>query len=186
MRFSKDTVDQFFSHGVHLPSRTLYVGDSETSEISPQTSATFVKGLHLLQAVSKDSVRVLLQTIGGCSVSGMAIYDAIAQCECHVSIEVLGGAMSMGAVILQAADERLMHRNATFMLHDGQMGMQANCRDVENWAAWSRESRKRMYEIFAKRTERKPAYWARKCESDCIMDAQQALDEHLIDRIIGS
>lgn len=186
MRINKDTIDQFFDSDLHLPSRTLYIGDTvDAGAVDAIIASRVIKALHLLEMQNSNAVKVLLNSMGGCVHNGFAIYDALHDFKCHVTIEVLGSAMSMGSIILQAADERLMHKNATIMLHEYSVDMAHKSRDFENWADWLKIQRRKMHELFAAKTGRTPAYWAKRCGNDFILSAEQALEERLIDRIIG-
>lgn len=188
MKFSQDSIDTFFEYSVHIPTRTLYIGDqseTENAEVDYKTAAYAIKALHLLDAISHEEIRILVNTLGGCVYSAAGIFDAIKACKSHVTAEAIGACMSSGAVILQAADHRVIHPSATFMLHDGVIAMADHARDVETWANWSKQQRRRMYEILASRTDRKWTYWARKCGNDVVLDAETALSEKLVDQIAG-
>jgi ATP-dependent Clp protease protease subunit len=185
-RVNYDAVESFFDYGVHIPSRTIYVSDSEGSAIDHAQASRVAKALHLLQWINpNEAITVYITTVGGDVHAGMAIYDAMHHCSCHITGIVLGAAMSMGAVILEACDERRMHANGSLMLHDGTMAMDDHARTFENWAGWCKQSRQQMYNIFAKRTGRTSSYWEKRCGYDMILTAQQALKERLIDSIIG-
>lgn len=111
----RDDVDKFFDHSIHIPSRTLYMGPETDAEMAER----FVKGMHLLEGISKEvGITVIMNNLGGDAYDGLAAYDAIATSKCHVTILVYGSAMSMGSWILQAADERVMTPNATLMIHN--------------------------------------------------------------------
>jgi ATP-dependent Clp protease, protease subunit len=185
MKLTRESIDRFYDYDLHVESRTIYIGDTGESGVDPDMAAKTIKAFHVLQTANKEPIRVLMNTCGGSITDGMAIYDAIHGCACHVTIEVLGAAMSMGAIILQAADERVIHPSATIMLHDGTMGSEGEAKTFESWAEFSKASRKQMYHIFASRTERTTRYWEKKCASDYILDAKKALSEKLVDRIVG-
>jgi ATP-dependent Clp protease protease subunit len=91
----------------------------------------------------------------------------------------------MGAVILQAADERIMHSNSIMMLHDGSTALEGSARDVENWSEYLKRQRQLSYKILASRTKHTAKYWERKCATDYILTAEKALAEGLIDKICG-
>src|SRR5271166_6582243 len=114
-RIVKDDVDRFHDYSIHIPSRTIFMGtenlsetDFEESGVDTSMAERQIKNLHLLDSISKDEITILMNNIGGDVIHGMAIYDAIRSCQSHITIKVLGHAMSMGSIILQAADERLM------------------------------------------------------------------------------
>lgn len=112
----RDDVDKFFDYSIHIPSRTLYMGD----KVDEEMAELFLKGMTLLQSQSTDAIHVVMNNIGGDEYHGLGIYDAIATSKCHVTITAYGHAMSMGSWILQAADERVLAPNCTVMMHYGQ------------------------------------------------------------------
>lgn len=187
-RVARESIDRFYDYNLHLETRTIYLGDeSEEKTVGPGMAGEFVKAMHLLHASNKEApIKVLMNTIGGCAYNGMAIYDAIKTSTAHVSVEVVGSAMSMGALILQAADERIMCPNAVLMLHDGSESIDASVRTFENWAEFSKMTRRQWYRILADRTGKKIQYWEKHCNNDYILDAKQSLAEGLIDRIAGN
>lgn len=174
-----------FDNGVHIESRTIYLGDEQSGEIDAVVAAKFIKALHCLTNKNPRTVNVILNTGGGCYFNGMAIYDAIKHCHAEVVIYVLGQAMSMGSIILQAADTRVMYPNATLMLHDGQVNMSSDHKTFSNWAKYYESSRKKVYELFSERSGVSVAKLKRKCEGDFILTAEEAKDLNLIDTIYG-
>jgi ATP-dependent Clp protease protease subunit len=179
MRLTKDNIDRFFDYDIHLESRTIYLG----SEIDEGTTERVIKALHLLGRTNRNKLSVLLNSPGGCLYNGLAIYDAIKACSCPVIIEVLGHAMSMGSIILQAATQRVVHRNATIMIHDGTDYFEGKPRDLESWATHGKNMRRKIYEIYAERSGKPSKYWEDKCAHDFILSAEQAVQEKLADAI---
>lgn len=188
MRIARDSIDHFFDYDFHLETRTIVIGDKEQSErgVGPDMADRVIKALHLLVAAGPEKpIHIILNSGGGDWIAGMAIYDAIAACPCHVSITVCGSAMSMGSIILQAADERLIHPNSTVMVHDGGDCFEGHARNFEAWAGFSKKIRIRMYEIYAERSGKDPKYWEKRCVVDNIMTADEAVEEGLADKVIG-
>jgi len=184
----KESIDRFFDYDLHLETRTIYIGDGEDgSGVGPKMAEKVVKAFTIFNMTPDKPVTVLLNTKGGDVFDGYAIYDAIKDSPCHVTIEVIGAAMSMGSIILQAADLRVVHPNATIMIHDGKDSMdQVHIRDLEKWAEYYKKiDRPRMYQLFADRTGKPFSYWEKKSANDYIMTAQQALDEGFVDKIKG-
>jgi ATP-dependent Clp protease protease subunit len=179
MHLTKANIDRFFDYDIHLESRTIYLG----SEIDEGTTERVIKGLHLLGRISHNKLSVLLNSPGGCLYNGLAIFDAIKACSCPVAIEVLGHAMSMGSIILQAATQRIVHKNATIMIHDGTEYFEGKPRDLESWANHGKNMRGKIYEIYAERSGKSPKYWEDKCTHDFILSAEQAVKEKLADTI---
>lgn len=186
MRLVRESVDRFYDYDLHVETRTIYLGDATEDEgVGPQMAAKLIKAMHILQSTGSGDIRILMNSFGGCWYSGMAIFDSIGASPCHITIEVLGPAMSMGAVILQAADERVIHPNATLMLHDGYTSATGTPKSFESWGDESKRLRRRMYEIFASRTAKSARYWEKVCTHDYFFDARKALAAGLVDRIHG-
>jgi len=95
----------------------------------------FIKGIHVLEQASPEkSITIMMNNPGGDWYHGMAIYDAITSSTCPVTIRVYGQAMSMGSIILQAADYRVMMPNSRFMIHYGYSGFSSHTKTSERWA----------------------------------------------------
>lgn len=187
MRIVKESVDRFFDYDLHIETRTLLIADQGEDGVDSGMSSRVIKALHLFQNASVEKpITVILNSFGGCWFNGMAIYDAIAACPCPVTAVVYGAAMSMGSIILQAADTRVIHPNATMMIHDGyETRVDDTPATFENWAAYSRFSRQRMYQIYAARSGKPVAFWRKKCAADSILTAQEAKKIGLVDKVYG-
>ena len=183
MSVKKENIDRFFDYDVLLDSRTILIADSSDDGVDNAMANRFLKAMVILEQSNKNPIRVILKSLGGCIYNGAAMFDSIKNSPCHVTIEVYGCAMSMGAVILQAADERIMQPSALLMLHDGTFGMTDAPRTFENWAAVSKKQRQQMYKIFADRSGRTIRFWEKACANDFILDAGEALKYGLIDKI---
>lgn len=172
-----DAIECFFSNGLWMPGRLIRLSDT----VDKESATRFHDGLDVL-ASSPDPIFIRLNSPGGSVVDGMAIFDAVSNLSNHVTITVFGEAQSMGAIILQAADLRLMSPNATLMLHDGTAtANDAHVRDFQRFSEWNTAIREKWHEIFAARTSKTKAYWRRKLAHDCYYTADQALKEGLID-----
>lgn len=91
-------------------------------EIDDDTAHRSVVALNVMDA-SPGDITMLLHTCGGHVESGWAIFDAIRACKNPVTIVGYGAVMSMGAIIMQAADLRLMAPRARMMFHTGSVSM---------------------------------------------------------------
>lgn len=193
-RYSKDSLDRFFDYDIHVESRTIYFGsldsdlEGQESGVDSSLANRVIKGILLLQHISKEKIKIIMNTPGGDWYHGIAIYDAIMSCPCPVRIEVIGHAMSMGSIILQAADERILYPNSTIMIHDGHEGDKGGGLSPKSFQSWAKESKrncKTMYQIYANRSKNKDVkYWERKCSNDYILSPRQAIIEGLADDIL--
>lgn len=142
-RKTPDEIDNFFEHGIDVGNRTIYMGSASYEDTGGETGVDFfmaekfIKALHLLDAMAPTNdkpITIIMNNPGGDWYHGMAIYDAIKQCSNHVVIKMFGYAMSMGSIIPQAGDERVMAPNSRFMIHYGYDGYIGHSKISSKWA----------------------------------------------------
>jgi len=195
-RLNRDDIDRWHDYNLHLPSRTIYIG-SEATAILPDVdesgtdalmSERAVKNLFILNSISQDPIKIIMNNPGGDWYHGMAIYDAIKQSKAMITMEVSGNASSMGSIILQAADERVMHPHAVMLLHYGSLATDGHVKDVYRTTDEYKRYDAIMEDIYLEQIKRKHPKYTRKqlqdkIRHDCYLSAQEALDLGLIDRV---
>jgi len=159
-KFKKDDVDQFMDNHIYLPTRTIYMGSMGSSDdhgehgTDYKMAETVIKTLHILDNQDSPSLKgekpinIIMNNIGGDVYHGMAIFDAVSNCKNHITIRVYGYAMSMGSIILQAADNRIMTKNSRIMIHYGNFGMDSHNKIVYNWAEECKKVDTMMEDLF--------------------------------------
>lgn len=193
----KESIDRFYDYDIHPETRTLYVGsvvsDGEgESGTDAYMSQRCIKGLHILEAAAPSGdkpITIIMNNPGGDFYHGLGMFDSIKSCKNHVSIIVYGHAMSMGAVILQAADRRVMGANSKLMIHYGYNGFSGHSKTFKKVAEEGEKLDSWMEQLFLERIKQKhPEFTAAKVkkllEHDTFLTAQEALDLGLIDEII--
>ena len=149
----RDDLSRFHEHDVHLPTRTIYLG-SETDDENGESGVNavmvkkFIKNLRALDSASRRPITIVLNNPGGDYYHGIAIYDAIRACRSKIIIEVFGHAMSMGSVILQAADVRIMSENSSQMIHYGTLSYSGHSKTAIRWADQEKRINRRVEEIY--------------------------------------
>jgi len=124
-----DHVGSFHDYGLYIPTRTIKLessleeSDGEELGVSYSMSTKFLKNLSILESMGSSPINIILSTTGGNVWEGMAIYDAIKAAKSHITIRVYGVAMSMGSILLQAANERVLSPHAIVMFHAGIAGV---------------------------------------------------------------
>jgi len=184
----RDDIDKFYEYGIYVPTRTIYLGDTEDKSVDADMSARAVKGLHMLDAISDSPITVILNTEGGDVQHGLAIYDAIKSCRSKVTVVGTGCVWSMGAWILQAGDHRVLTPNSTVMIHLGTDEIKGHTKDVVRWAEQGEKWNALMTAEFLERIrQREPLFLAgklrRMLEFDTILTAVEAVDLGLADAI---
>ena len=184
-RLKRDDIDRFFDYGLDVASRTIMlVGDIEEYSVDQALMA-----LHILSQ-SPGDITIRLATNGGCWYSGMALYDAICAGENHIRIIGTGNVMSMGGIILQAADERILTPNATLLVHYGSDWAGGHVKDLERRAMENKRTGVVMEDLFLDRIRVKHPEFTReqfkqKFSFDVYMSAQEAIDFGLADEILA-
>lgn len=198
MRVNKESIDRFYDYDIHIETRTLYIGSANAdvehgeSGVDATMAERAIKGLHLLDSSAPTGdkpISIVMNNPGGDFYHGLAIFDAIKACKNHVTVVVYGHAMSMGAVILQAADKRVMSPNAKMMIHYGTGGFDGHAKTFQKWAeeyktldGWLEKT------LLERIKEKQPNYTLAKvqklCDHDTFLTAKEALDLGLIDEIL--
>lgn len=193
-RRATEDLDKWFDHSVYAPKRLVYIGDgmgtgAEIEGADATMNELAVKGLTFLDSWSTNPITIYLNTLGGDWYHGMGMYDLIQSLKSHVTIVVLGHACSMGSVILQAADERVLSHHSVIMIHDGSESLHSDCKSVEAWAATIKPTREQMYRIYLERIRQVRSRYTLKqveklCEHDRVFTPTQAIDLGLADRVL--
>lgn len=195
----KESIDRFYDYDIHTETRTIYIGSVE-SDIEHGESGTdasmaerAIKALHILDSSAPNGdkpITIIMNNPGGDEYHGMGIYDAIKACKNHVTIIVYGHAMSMGSIILQAADKRVMSPNSRIMIHYGTWGIHDHPKIVYAWAQEGKKFDSWMEQVYLEKIREKiPSYTLAQvqemCNFDTFINAEEALKLGLIDEILG-
>lgn len=197
MGYNKEDIDRWFDYS-YLPSkRMIHVGslspfvDDEGGESGTdcQMSEFFLKAITHLNRISNKPIVVHMNNLGGDWYHGMSIYDSIRASSAHVYGVCWGHAMSMGSIIVQACDSRIVAPHCAFMIHDGFETLNGTCKSVEAWAKYTAKLRTRMYEIYFSRMKpAKPRITMKKieelCSHDTIFSAEDAVSQGLADWVL--
>ena len=196
-RYNKEEIDRYFDYGIFVKERILSLESLSSSDEEGESGTNhemfghFIKGLTFLSRLSEDPIIIQMNNPGGSWFHGMAIYDAIRACRCHITIIAYGHCCSMGSVIFQAGDHRIIAPDCALMIHDGTDEFAGPARSFESWGAYSKVIRHRMYEIYLARIKaKKPkSKWTLKkieelCSHDRIYTAEQAVDTGLADCLL--
>lgn len=193
-RIFKEDIDRFHDYNLYVPQRTVFMGSEHSGEEESGTDTSMaerqIKNLLILDTLSHDPITIIMNNVGGDTNHGLAIYDAILACKSHVIIKVFGNAMSMGSIILQAADERIMAPNAVQMIHHGSLGVESHVRTVYKIVDESRRIDKWAEKMYLSRIKEKQPHFTlarlqRMLEHDTFLTAEQSVELGLADKILG-
>lgn len=108
-----DRLSLVLQNGADLLRRRLYL-------CGPIEESTAYRFIVAMQTMDEDEgvITVVLNTAGGVCEDGFAIYDAIHFAKNEVLIIGFGQVASMGSIIMQSGDRRLLSAECDFMIHD--------------------------------------------------------------------
>lgn len=177
--------DILIEHGIDIRGRTIYL----TGEINEERADKFIKLIKYLDKTAGD-ITVILNSEGGCVTSGFAIYDTIKACRNEVTIKVYGCAMSMGSIILQAGDRRIIGVNGRVMIHKGAITLDDHVTNVEKAVKESKDLEVIMTDIYLEKIKEVKHSFRRSqiekmMEFDSYLSSAKALELGLVDEIEG-
>lgn len=195
-KFTKDDIDKFHDYSLYIPQRTIFMGSEEFS-MSEGESGTdglmaerMIKNLIILESLNSNPITIIMNNIGGDEYHGLAIYDAIKACKSHVTIQVRGHAMSMGSIILQAADTRVMAANSRMMIHYGTWSFDGHAKTGQKWAKEFDKLDEWMEQMYLDRIHEKvPSFPIQKLKKmldhDTFFTAEESVRHGLADKVLG-
>ena len=149
-----DIIEEIHSYNLCIDTREIYLhgepgNESEDSGVEFRMANRFLKNIRFLEAAGDDPIIVHQHSIGGDWSEGMMIYDIITHCQCHIIFAMHGLACSMGSIIPQAADTRIIMPNCLFMIHDGSTSLDGTHKQVQSAAQLEEKMRDQMLDIYA-------------------------------------
>lgn len=197
MAYTKEDIDRWFDYSYLPTQRMIHVGSHNAETASGEgesgtdclMSEFFIKAMLHLNSISSKPIFIHMNNLGGDWFHGMSMYDAIRASKSHVYGVCWGYAMSMGSIVIQACDSRIITPHCTFMIHDGFECLNGTCKAVEAWAKYAGKLRKIMYEIYSERMKAaKPRITIQKiedlCSHDTIFTAEESVSNGLADWVL--
>ena len=178
-KIQTDDINRFFEYGISISTKTIYIGSlvggDEESGVDSAMAEYAVKGLHILDNLETEShkekpITIMLNTLGGYVSHGFAIYDAIMSCKNQTRIIAYGQVMSMGSVIFQAADTRIMMPRSIMMIHYGLSSLsESHAPTVYKWADENKRQDKIVDKIYLNAIRKKHPRFTTKKLNDWLM-----------------
>ena len=170
-----------------LEDRIIFVGE----QIHADMVNTIVAQLLYLEKKDPDKdIIMYINTPGGEVYSGMAIYDTMQYIKCDVSTVCIGLAASMGSLILAggAKGKRFALPHGKIMIHQPLISggwITGQATDIQIEAEEMMKVKSMLTEIMAKHTGKTVKKAEADMERNKWMDAKEALEYGLIDKIIS-
>lgn len=157
-----------------------------SEEIDDNVANTIVAELLYLDSLGHDDISLYINSPGGSITAGMAIFDTMNFIKSDVSTICIGMAASMGAFLLACGTQgkRFALPNSEVMIHQPLGGAQGQATEIKIAAERILKSREKLNSILADRCKKDIKIIEVDTERDNFMDAEEALEYGLVDKII--
>ena len=157
-----------------------------SSEITDEVANLIVSELLYLNSLGTDDIYLYINSPGGSVTAGMAIYDTMNFIKADVVTICVGMCASMGAFLLSSGckGKRMSLKNGEVMIHQPLGGVKGQASDIQIHADRIIKTKKKLNNILASNTSKDMKVIERDTERDNYMDANEALEYGLIDKII--
>ena len=157
-----------------------------SGEIDDNVANTIVAELLYLDSLGHDDISLYINSPGGSITAGMAIFDTMNFIKSDVSTICIGMAASMGAFLLACGTQgkRFALPNSEVMIHQPLGGAHGQATEIKIAAERILKSREKLNSILADRCKKDIKIIEVDTERDNFMDAEEALEYGLVDKII--
>ena len=167
-----------------LKDRIVFLGTPVDNYVANSIIAQL---LFLDQEPDKD-ILLYINSPGGSVTAGLGILDTMNYVQADVATICIGQAASMGALLLCSGTKgkRSVLPNARVLIHQPLGGTSGQASDIEIQANEILRMKKRLNEIMAKNTGQDIEKIKIDTDRDYIMEAEQAVEYGLVDKIVTS
>jgi len=165
-----------------LKERIIFI----TGQIEDHMANLVVAQLLFLEAEDpKKDIFLYINSPGGSVTAGLGIIDTMHHIKPDVATVCVGIAASMGSLILSqgAKGKRAILPNAEVMIHQPMGGAYGQATDIDITAKHILKTRDKLNKLLAKASGQKLTKVEQDVERDFFMDAEQAKDYGLVDKI---
>lgn len=166
-----------------LEDRIIFLGE----DVNEATASVVVAQLlHLANEDPNADISLYINSPGGSVYDGLAIYDTMQFIKPDVATYGIGLQASMGAFLLSSGTKgkRFLLPNSRVMIHQPSSGTQGKVSDQEISLRESVRIKKLLNDILAKNTGQKLAKIEKDADRDFWMDAKEAMQYGLVDKVL--
>jgi len=166
-----------------LKERIIFVGTAIDDQIANLIVAQL---LYLSREDADRDISMYINSPGGQIYAGLAIYDTMKMIPNKISTVAVGVTASFGTVLLAAGTKgsRYALPHSTIHMHQPLGGAQGQASDIEIQAKEILRLKSSLNNILAESTNQKLEVIERDTERDFYLDAKQAVDYGLVDKIL--
>ena len=155
-------------------------------EIDDNLANTVVAQLLYLDSLNTNDISLYINSPGGSITAGMAIYDTMNFIKSDVSTICIGMCASMAAFLLSSGEKgkRYTLPNGEIMIHQPLGGAQGQATEIKIDAERILKLKEKLNRILSKNTNQDIKKIEQDTERDYFLDAEEALEYGLIDRML--
>ena len=157
-----------------------------SGEITDEVANVVVAELLYLDSINNNDISLYINSPGGSVTAGMAILDTMNFIKSDVSTICIGMAASMAAFLLSCGKKgkRCCLENSEVMIHQPLGGAQGQATEIKIAAERIIKLKNKLNRMLAKNTGQKIEKVELDTERDYYLDAKEALDYGLVDKIL--
>ncbi len=165
-----------------LKERIIFI----SGEIDDNLANSVIAELLYLDSLSSEDISIYINSPGGAVSAGLAIYDTMNFVKSDVSTICMGIAASMAAFLLSSGKKgkRFILPNADVMIHQPLGGAQGQATDITIASVRINNLKKRLNKILSKNTKQTLEKIEKDTERDNYLDALEAVEYGLVDKVI--
>lgn len=133
-------------------------------------------------------MKIIVNSPGGSVIAGLALFDYIQELRKsghHITVVALGMAASMGGILLQAGDKRVVGANAMVLIHEVSSGTSGTVSAMGDSLEFSRRLWEKLAKILAQRSTMSAEQVKEACyKKDWWLDAEEAVKLGFADEIL--
>lgn len=155
-------------------------------QVNDEMAASITAQLLQLDSISNEDIYLYINSPGGSVSAGLAIYDTMQLVKSNVATVCLGRAASMGAVILSggAKGKRAILPHGEVMIHQPSGGMEGQASEILIAADHIKQTKETLNDILATNCNKDIEKVRLDTDRDYWMNANQALDYGIVDKIL--
>jgi len=167
-----------------LKERIIFVGTAIDDQVANLVVAQL---LYLSREDSEREISMYINSPGGQIYAGLAIFDTMRMIPNKISTVAVGVTASFGTVLLAAGTkgQRYALPHSTIHMHQPLGGTQGQATDIEIQAKEILRLKHRLNAILSETTGQKIEVIERDTERDFYMDAEQAVDYGIVDKVLA-
>ncbi len=157
-----------------------------SGEIDDNLANIVISELLYLDSLNHDDISLYINSPGGSITAGMAIYDTMNFIDSEVSTICIGMSASMAAFLLSSGEKgkRYALPNSEVMIHQPLGGAQGQATEIKIAAERILKLKQKLNKILSENTGQKLSKIEDDTERDHFLDANEALEYGIIDKIL--